>query len=777
MNKTALSTQASLSIIIRPDWKWWLSGAIFSFVLASVLMTGWPSGLFPNPAYPFTYNNDGAFSVIQRLIEGWIFNNPRSGYPFGSNLLDYPSSDSGNYLLLKLIGSFTGEWYSAHNIYFLLGFSVSFVAAFCVLQSFGLAKSFAFTAATLFVFLPFHFLRLEHLFFTWYFVVPIFYYIALRFFNSSASNESAKASLSTKVFYALCLISLGTFGIYYALFGLILFMVVAIYEAVANYNSSALKVAFMASSLVFFGVLLNVAPNLIHQYSSGKNIEVAQRGIADSEIYGFKFAQLILPRSEHRIAGLANISTKYRSASPLINENVTSSLGVVGSLGFLAVFGIIVLSLAGRLKNRTLNIVSLIVLTLFMFGTIGGFGSIFAQTITTSIRGWNRISIFIGFGALLVIFMLLQAEIQKRFSGRRLVFMSSFISIVFLMGGLYDQTVPPCKACNEQTQKVFNMDREFVRSIEKSVPIGSAVYQLPYMPFPEVPPLHRLKDYALSVGFLHSTSLHWSYGGMKGRPGDLFYRSLAKEPLKRQLEVISRLGFAGVYVDRRGYDDNDHTVIDDLTALLGAPPTLTRADGEVVFFQLNQEMPHVNLDGISAEQIMKKAGYIVDHLGARHEATFTEGIDFTRPDFPIFVKDVEGLSGSEPWGRWSDANLAPSVRFDLQEQLPNHFNLVFSAQPFGPNLGQDLEVSIGTQTHHFNLHGGLFEYRKMIDLGGRGVSRIEFLPPKPASPRQLNINSDPRMLGIGLIRLRFEEKDAPDISFLIDKSSRTPEGQ
>lgn len=755
LNHKDFSSPSTLSGVIRYEWKWWLPGALFSVALAGILISGWPNGFFPNVDYPYTYINDGAFGAIQRLIEGWIYDNPRSGYPFGSNLLDYPGSDSGNYLILKLIGSLTGDWYSAHNIYFLLGFAVTFTVGFCVLRALGLSLPFAFTAAFLFDFLPFHFQRIAHLFFTWYFVIPIFYYIAIKFFNQSASDKIAKNNLSIKLIYVLCLIALGSFGIYYALFGLIIFFTVALYEAATNYSPRAIKTAFLASSIVFFGVLLNVTPNLIYKFSSGTNHEVAQRGFAESEIYGFKFAQLIMPISGHRVDRMANISAKYNSASPLVNENATSSLGVVGSIGLVAVFALILASLAGVKINRVISIASLIVLVLFMFGTIGGFGSIFAQVITPSIRAWNRISVFIGFGVLLILFMVIQTEIQKRFAGRRLLIATSLITIILLLAGLYDQTASPCKACNEQARNAFNMDRDFIRSIENSLPKGSSIYQLPYMPYPEVPPLYRLPDYGLSVGFLHSSSLHWSYGGMKGRSGDLFYRSLSKEPITKQLEVIKKLGMAGIYIDKRGFADNGNALIKQLTDLLGTSPTLTRSDGEIVFFKTSQEHP-VNLERMSAEQIMQKSGYIIDHLGARYIATFAEGINFTRPDFPSFVKDMRGLSGPEAWGRWSDANLASSIRIDFNDPLPNRFNLKFTAQPFGSNTGQDLQVRIGPQLHRFKLNEGLFEYHKMIDLGGEKIYDIEFISPQPISPQQLNISSDSRKLGIGLIRLRFE---------------------
>jgi phosphoglycerol transferase len=388
-----------------------------------------------------------------------------------------------------------------------------------------------------------------------------------------------------------------------------------------------------------------------------------------------------------------------------------------------------------------------------MFGTIGGFGSVFSMVITSSVRGWNRISVFIGFGSLFGIFIILQDLLNKRFSWLNFVFISGSIALLFLVGGLYDQTASASKSGNEQIKKNFHIDKSFIQSIEKSLSPGSAVYQLPYMPFPEVAPLHRLHTYDLSVGFLHSSSLRWSYAGMKGRSGDLFYRSLAKESLEKQYEVIKRLGFSGIYIDKRGFADNGQAVIEGLTSLLGAPPALMRADGEVAFFRL-EPGPSLNLEGLSAEQLMEEAGYIVDHLGTRYDATLSEGFDFTRRDFPAFVKDVQGLSGPEPWGRWSDARLSPTVRIDFFDHLPDHFDLVFSCQAFGPNTDQDLKIRTGSQTHIVRMKSGVSEYRKAIDLGGEKVTSIELVPPQPVAPQQLGISADSRKLGVGLVSLQ-----------------------
>ena len=133
-------------------------------------MSGWPKGLIPNLTHPFKYSGDGLSHswMAQRVIEGWIFENPRSGYPFGSNFMDYPGSDSGNLLILKLLGLATTDYHSALNLFFLLSFPAIFVASFCTLNSLGLNKILSFSASFLFVFQSFHFTRLDHTFYLWY---------------------------------------------------------------------------------------------------------------------------------------------------------------------------------------------------------------------------------------------------------------------------------------------------------------------------------------------------------------------------------------------------------------------------------------------------------------------------------------------------------------------------------------------------------------------------------------------------------------------------------
>jgi len=747
-----------LRTVMRNEWQWWLPGAVLCFLLASILMSGFPAGLLPNFSYPFTYAGDGLSQtwLAQRAVEGWIFDNPRSGYPFGSNFLDYPGSDGGNLFLLKVFGTLTGNPFIAINLYFLTSFAATFVSAYCVMRAVGVGRALALAGAVVFDFIPFHFQRIDHLFYTWYFSAPLFFYIGLRIANGPLRiADGGSGRRVPRWLVALGLVALGCFGVYYAVFGLIILAVVFLTGVLGPLNPQTMRRAALAMCLVASGVLLNIAPNIVHKQLNGVNIEVAQRDRVDSEIYALKMVQLLLPRPDHRSAKIGAVAKGYNATFAPLNENYMSSLGMVGAVGFLAMFLVLAAAIAGRRIDRNLCLVALFTLVLFMFGTLGGFGSLFSQLISTSIRAWNRISIFIGFGALLGLFMLLQL-LCSRYLPRRHVLTAGVAGAIMLFG-LLDQTVPACQSCLVETKKDFELDRDFVTAIEKSIPAGSAIYQLPYMPFPESAPLFRLDMYDHVAGFLHSQTLKWSYAGMKARDGDSFFRALSKEPYAKQIDVLRRLGFSGVYIDRRGYEDNGNEIVARFTELLGRGPSLERADKEIAFFPIAQAgTAQPRLDGLSNVQIMRQAGYFADRLGRRYEATLTQGVDFTRSDFPIFLKDVVGLSGPEPWGRWTDARLSPSLRLDFTQPLPAQGTLVLTMGPFGPNADKDVVVRVGSKTYRFKLNHGPSEYRQAFDLGAERVTSIELIPPQPASPLEMGFSTDVRKLGVGMVRLSIE---------------------
>ena len=572
---------ASATEILRREYWLWLPVALLSLVAASLLLSGWPAGLIPNLTYPYNYDGDSLFHLwmAQRLIEGgWLFENPRSGFPFGSNFLDYPGSDAANHFIIKLLGFVTGTAHGALNLFYLISFPAIFVSTYVVTRAFGLGRAFAVCAGVLFAMQSFHFLRLPHIFFAAYFVVPLYFYVGARiyFADSIEQLKRPRAIIRTGVLVAV----LACFGVYYAIFGTAILLTAGFAAWVRHGDARWMIPATGAALAIGVAIAANIAPNVFHRLQTVPNPEVAIRHVSESETYGLKLVQLLLPRQTHRIRYLREITQSYNDSHPLVNENSTASLGAIGACGFL-ILGICLLrKLSGGSIDDRLAFLALITLMLFMLGTVGGFGSVFASAISPIIRAWNRVSIFIAFASLLAFFLVLEL-IARRYKQRAGVFCA--IAAAIGVFGFFDQTVATCRACNERTRAAFELDRDFIQKIEQILPANAAIYQLPYLPFPEAPPLHRLEAYELLTGFLHATTLRWSFAGMKGREGDRFFKDLAQKPVSEQIEIAVQKGFSGIYVDRRGYDDGAKKLLQQLTSLLDKP-SVSRADGEIIFF-------------------------------------------------------------------------------------------------------------------------------------------------------------------------------------------------
>lgn len=402
--------EQSFLSVAKKEWAIWLPGAVLCFIAASLFMSGWPSGLTPDITKPYTYAGDGIAYMwnIKRVIEeAWFFTNAQTGYPFGSNHLDYPTSDTGNYLILKLLGIAFQSPVAALNLYFLLGFSSVFIASYIVFRALGVSRIFSVTGSILYTFTSFHFGRIGHLFFTWYFVAPLFFYFGFKLFTKDLNFFNRAQKFKNKISNTVPLLVLASFGIYYALFGMMVLFVSTLLAALLYKSWMHLRVGFMACGTVFLGVLLNVAPSLMHLSAQGPNLEGVHRAPAESELYGLKLTQMFLPRGDHRLDSFYDVASQYNNHFPMVTENISASLGAANSLGLLLlilsifvapmVLNSSVKTAQNKLFLNQMLIMGLLACSLFFMATVGGFSSLFALLVSASIRSWNRISIFIAF--------------------------------------------------------------------------------------------------------------------------------------------------------------------------------------------------------------------------------------------------------------------------------------------------------------------------------------------------------------------------------------------
>jgi hypothetical protein len=144
------------------------------------------------------------------------------------------------------------------------------------------------------------------------------------------------------------------------------------------------------------------------------------------------------------------------------------------------------------------------------------------------------------------------------------------IAAAVVLFAAYDQTTPAFTPEYTTIAGQYGVDRDFVDHIGAVLGRSASIFQLPYVPYPENPPVYGMTDYDHLRGYLHSDSLRWSYGGVKG--GDTEWQpALLENATPFVLTAIAAVGFKGLYIDRAGYSDRAKSLEVQLQQLLGAP--------------------------------------------------------------------------------------------------------------------------------------------------------------------------------------------------------------
>ncbi len=546
--------------------------------------------------------------LVKSIIgHGWFLTNPSLGAPFGQQLYDFPQgADNLNFLLIKLFGLFSSNPALVANLFFLSTFALAGLACHLVLRRLGVSVASAAVCSVLFALLPYHFLRGEsHLLLSAYYSIPLAAYLFLElaaghdlFTRRARPAPRALRWLSRRSIatVALCVV-VGSSSLYYATLAEAL-LVAALIVIVASRRprrqaiTGALLVAVIAAS-----VAVNLAPSLVYELRHGGDPQLTRSALQDEE-HGLKLTNLVLPNPNSRIGPLRSIAGKYDTATePSYCEACYASLGTVGTVGFLwlGLCGLgALLGAAGWYGSRPLfRHAALGVIAALAIATIGGVSSLVEFFITPNIRGWNRISLFIAFFSLMAAGLLIDG-LRSRMRRRR----AGTVAVPVVLGavlafGVYDQTSADFLPQYSDIAREYRSDAAFVKAIETRLAPGASVFQLPYVPFPEGYPLSGTdpnapafnSSYELLRGYLHSTTLRWSYGAMKGRSQD-WSAQLAAKPLALVVPAVAAAGFQGMWVDPQGYSAAAGSAAKAaLQTTLGQAPLVSPA-GDLWFFDL-----------------------------------------------------------------------------------------------------------------------------------------------------------------------------------------------
>jgi len=616
---------------------------------AALVMRVWRADL----AVPFEYSGDATYMLmaLKGILEhGWYDVNPSLGAPFGQELYDYPflNGENLNVVAVKILGLFSTDPAVVLNLFFLLTFPLVALSAFLVLRRLRVSRETALVISVLYSLLPYHFLRGEaHLFLSAYYSVPVACLLVLAVYaderlfarRPGVRGLAALASRRTLATLTLCVL-VGSAGVYYAVFALVLLASGAVLATLAGGSRRPLWTGAGVSALIVGTLLVHYSSTLAHLVTDGANPEIMRTG-AETERYSLRLIQLLLPVSDHRLAPLAELNQSYeQTLAP--TESSWATLGLLGSVGFVVLVAIAIASIGapGRLvASPLLRHASAATVIAFLLATTGGLAAVVAYFVTPWLHGWNRISTFIAFFSFLAVAIGLDRLRDRLGRGGRLAWPALLGGV--LLAGALDQTTDGFIRPYGAVAAEYRSDEEFVRRIERRLPAGASVFQLPHVPFPELEYVGRRLDYDSAKAYLHSDRLRWSYGAMRWRPAD--WASQAPElPIRVLTTAVVTSGFAGILVDRFAYTDNAQALEGELRGVLDARP---------------DESPNGRLSFFDARRYARQlaADHPAPALASLRAVTLRPVRVVWGPEFPTAERD-----GLHSW-RWSteqDAELA-----------------------------------------------------------------------------------------------------------------------
>ena len=410
--------------------------------------------------------------------------------------------------------------------------------------------------------------------------------------------------------------------------------------------------------------------------------------------YGLTITQLLLPVTGHRVLPLALFKDRYNAQSSLVNfGNEKTTLGVVGGVGLLLLLVPIVQPGVLRKLPSFFRSISPLNFWAILIATMGGVGSLFAFVVTPMMRGYNRISVFIGFFCLLAVAGVLDA-LARRFpvlAGRRQYALCGGL----LVFGIWDQTTARMVPDYEGIRERRGQDRAFINRIEKELPNGAMVFQLPYLRFPENGPIFDMLDYSHARGYLHSRSLRWSYGALKWSWHGEWQDEISRKPHTEMVRDLTLAGFQGIYVDRFGYTGRGDEMVKELSSALGTEPVVS-PNQRFVFYNLLEFEKRLRTE-LSPQQWAEERQRV--------------------------LPDVRATWGNGFWGwergenrkwRWCDSQ--GSLVLENLEDEPRWVEMEMLLRP-----GQD-------STANLDIDSGLFSARLSIESSGTNFRRIFSLP-------------------------------------------------
>jgi len=546
------------------------------------------------PSVPIQYDgcDDMGLLVNAKMLatQTWNLSCDRLGAPYGTQFYDFTVNMFHNFdlILLKIFVLISGNPGIAVNLEYFSTFFLVAGISYLVMRELKITNWIAICGTLVFTFMPFIAMRgILHIVLTEYYFVPLSILLCIWIYEREDilvfNNEFFKNKRNW--FVILFIILIANNGIaYYQFFTCFLLIVTALSKILKTKDFKVLLKSGVAIVGIVICMMIALIPAFIFNLENGANKEaIVRQGIGSCEVYALKLIQLFLPVDDHNWPLFRAVISKYNNISYYINENTSSYLGIIGICGFLILIVMLFIKKQGKINGRLFFLAEMNI-AMVLLGTVGGFSAIFAVLISNEIRAYNRISIFIAYVCILAVAFVIDA-IYKKYKKKFIIVIGVIVTLFCIWEQFPTNYIPKY----EENYINYYSDESFVATIEASVKEGAMIYQMPYHEYPEGGSVNAMADYQLFVGYVHSNTLRWSYGSIKGRDGsDWNNTAYSQITTKDTVEYLENSGFSGIYIDRRAYTDESLERLErQLIDVIGCTPVYSD-NGNLSFFKFKE---------------------------------------------------------------------------------------------------------------------------------------------------------------------------------------------
>jgi len=282
----------------------------------------------------------------------------------------------------------------------------------------------------------------------------------------------------------------------------------------------------------------------------------------------------------------------------------------------------------------------------------------------------------------------------------------------------------------------FDQDATFYHRLERRLPHGAMVFDLPVAAFPEVGPIVNMPDYAQFAGYLHTHDLRFAYGAMKGRPHADWIHNLSACDAPLLVSQLAAAGFDAAVVDTRGYADGGTALLTAVRPLTG-PPRERSADGHLLALDLAPLRTRMQAE-----------------VGDATVRDWGQAVVGTAAEWPGFADEEPACPGARRWATRPD----PSITITNSTDRPQR--LRFTSDLEADTRATRVTVQAPGSDHEYALRAGRGRIEQALEVP-TGTSHIRL---RLTGPRVQPANQDPRTLWFALIGANFEDTTTPTIA-------------